>query len=132
MIRQRLDLALLVLRIAIAGLAGLTAYVHWMLGSPLFVLNAIGYIILGMTAISLPHGGIAARIGLLGYTLLTIALWVLIGPRFGLAYVTKVIELTLVFLLIIDLRHYGFRTPWRDAQSPRDIGQPEGSARESR
>ena len=41
---------------------------------------------------------------LVGYTALTVVLWVLVGPRVAIAYVDKVIELALILLLLLEAR----------------------------
>ena len=46
----------------------------------------------------------AIRIGLAGYAATTIAAWAVQGPFYSTAYLAKVIELTLIALLVIDVR----------------------------
>lgn len=93
-------------RAAIVALALGTASIHAGLGGSLFTLNAIGYVA-GATAMVAPFE-IATRfrwvvrIGLAAYAATTIVAWAVQGPFFTIAYVAKVIELTLIALLAID------------------------------
>ena len=89
-----------------------TATIHIYLGLqgfPLFVLNGLGY--LGLLAVLiLPIPRISdykslIRWVLVGYTALTIFLWILVGTRNAIGYVDKVIEVCLIALLLIDARH---------------------------
>ena len=95
------------LRFSVVGLALVTAYIHSTLGGTLFLLNAAGYVALAI-ALAAPVA-IAdryrwlARLGLLGFTAATIVGWVLVGPRFPLAYFTKGIEVALIALLAVDI-----------------------------
>lgn len=74
---------------------------------PMFLLNGIGYLGL-LAALYLPLGFLAPwksliRWVLLGYTALTILLWVLMAdPRTTLGYVDKLIEIALVVLLYLE------------------------------
>ena len=105
-----------VLTTAIVGLTLATAYIHSTLGGLLFTLNALGY--LGLAALIVI--GAAAptalierfswfpRVALLGYTLLTIVGYLVMGPYFTLGFIAKGIEVALVTLLVIDIiRVYG-------------------------
>jgi hypothetical protein len=107
-----------ILRIAVVGLALATAYIHTTLGGLLFTLNAIGYTVLAV-AIVLP-GSLArfrwlVRLGMVGFTVATIAGWLAFGARFPLAYLDKAIEVGLVLALVIDL--------WRSDGSPAVIAR---------
>lgn len=105
-----------VLTTAIVALTLATAYIHWTLGGLLFTLNALGYAAL---AIAMVVGAAATmpivvrfswlpRIGLFGFTLVTILGWVMMGARFDLAYMTKGIEVGILILLVVDVyRVYG-------------------------
>jgi hypothetical protein len=105
-----------VLTTAIVALTLATAYIHWTLGGLLFTLNALGYAAL---AIAIVVGAAATisivvrfswlpRIGLFGFTLVTILGWVMMGARFDLAYMTKGIEVGILILLVVDIyRVYG-------------------------
>jgi|SRR5436309_358993 hypothetical protein len=98
-------------RIAIVALALGTAYIHLTLGGRLFTLTAIGYAVFA-AALVVPIG-MAERyrwliqLGLIGYTLSVVGGWVIDGPRYDVAYVTKAIELALIALLAIDVARDG-------------------------
>ncbi len=93
-----------------------TAAIHLYLGSlglPMFVLNGLGYLAL-LTALYAPIPGLApyknlVRWALIGYTALTIVLWLFItgGASTTLGYADKVVELVLITLLLLD--HHGQR-----------------------
>ena len=71
-----------------------------------FYLNGAGYIAM-LIALYLPQLARwqrLARSGLIGYTLLTIVLWVLIGEHNPLAYADKLIEVLLVVVLVLEWR----------------------------
>ena len=81
------------LRVTIVSLTLATAYIHFTLGSLLFLANAVGYTVLAV-AMVLPGAFMVrnrwiARAALAGFTSVTIIGWALIGPRFMLAYVDK-------------------------------------------
>lgn len=100
----------------IVGLALATAYIHFTLGSLLFLLNAAGYatlaaaIVVGAIA---PHPFVERfswlpRLGLAGFTAMTIAGYLVIGPYFSLGYIAKGIEVGILVLLALDVvRVYG-------------------------
>jgi hypothetical protein len=105
-----------VLTAAIVGLTLATAYIHSTLGGLLFTLNALGY--LGLAALIVI--GAAApvaiverfswfpRLALIGYTAMTIAGYLVMGPYFSLGWIAKGIEVALIALLVVDvLRVYG-------------------------
>jgi hypothetical protein len=84
-----------------------TAWVHASLGGLLFLLNAAGYatFAVGMLvprplALLRP----LVRLGLLGFTIVTIGAWVAFGARFELAYIDKGIELVLVALVALEIQ----------------------------
>ncbi len=98
------------LQVGIILLALATAVMHFLLIFPdvLFILNALGYVTL-LAALYLPLPFLAAyrhwsRWALLGYTALTVVLWVAIGQRDMYAYINKVIELLLIVLLWLEDR----------------------------
>jgi hypothetical protein len=105
------DRTVMAVRPAIVALAVATALIHILLAIPLtmvgFYLNGLGYIALA-TALYLPplaRYRRALRWLLMGYTALTIILWLLIGrPYTTIGYVDKAIELALITLLWIDGR----------------------------
>jgi fructose-specific phosphotransferase system IIC component len=105
--RRALDPIALLLRAGVVALTLATAYIHFTLGGLLFLANAAGYATLA-AAMILPGqlGGIRwiVRLALLGFTVTTIVAWVLIGPRFPLAYLDKAIEVALVGLLAVEIQ----------------------------
>lgn len=101
---------------AIVGLTLATAYIHLGLGGVLFTLNGLGYI--GLAALivmgAAPPLAIIERfswfprIALIGYTAMTIAGYLVMGPYFSLGFITKGIEVALITLLVVDVvRVYG-------------------------
>ena len=88
-----------------------TAIVHFSLGSPLFLLNAAGYLALGaayLVAAAAPVPAIRRfewlpKLGLAGFASVTIIAYLVIGPYFTLGWVTKGIEVAIVMLVIADL-----------------------------
>lgn len=97
-------------QVAIVVLALATALIHIWLAIPetmvAFYLNGAGYIAL-LIALYLPQLSRwqrLTRIGLIGYTLLTIVLWVLIGAHTQLAYADKAVEVLLVWALVLEWR----------------------------
>lgn len=105
------------LQLAIAALTLGTAIIHLTLAfpDPAFIMNGLGYLAL-LTALLLPqatryHGTVGWI--LVGYTALTILLWVLLGAHTTLGYVDKAIEVALIATLIAWLRrrsHVGARS----------------------
>ena len=101
------------IRLGIIALTIATAIVHLYLGFrglPLFVLNGLGYLAL-LAALYLPIPRLApyrdlARWVLVGYTLLTIALWLVItgGASNATGYIDKVVEVLLIALLLAEAR----------------------------
>ena len=101
----------------------ITAFIHLYLAfrfptgpDLIFILNGLGYIGL-VTLLYLPFPALDGARGvvrgvLMGYTALTIGLWVVMGagspltgtPPNPIAYITKVIELALLALLWLDQR----------------------------
>jgi hypothetical protein len=81
---------------------------------PIFILNGLGYIglvtLLYLPVPALDHLRPLVRWVLMGYTALTIALWVVMGagspltdtPPNPIAYIDKLIELALLVLLWLD------------------------------
>ena len=87
------------------GLTLATAAIHASLGGMLFMANAAGYTILAI-AMVIP-GPVGKwrwliRLALIGFTAATIGGWVAFGPRFGLAYLDKAIEVALIGVLLIE------------------------------
>lgn len=101
------------LRIGIIVLTAATALIHLQLNfpDPVFILNGLGYLAL-LAALYLPVPQLAryhdtARWVLVGYTALTIFLWILLGARTPIGYIDKLIEVALISLLILDARRQG-------------------------
>jgi hypothetical protein len=101
----------LVMTAAVIELTLTTAYIHYSLGGLLFTLNAAGYAALAagmaLTAIY-PVGllgrlGWLPRLGLAGYTLVTIGGYLMIGPYFPLGWVAKGVEVAILTLLAADV-----------------------------
>jgi hypothetical protein len=93
--------------------------VHLTLGGLLFLLNGLGYaglLILIIVAAIAPYPLIARfdwfpRLALIGYTAMTIAGYLVMGPFFALGWITKGVELVLIALVVVDvIRVYG--SPW--------------------
>jgi hypothetical protein len=72
----------------------------------MFYLNGIGYLVL-VAALYMPQlkqqRGLV-RWALIAYTAVTIIAWVIVGARNTIAYVDKLIEVTLIVLLFIEGR----------------------------
>lgn len=89
-----------------------TAIVHirfGLFGLQLFMLNGLGY--LGLAALLyLPIPQLAPyrnmiRWVFIGYTALTVVLWIFTGrPYTGIGYFTKLVELALIALLVLESR----------------------------
>ena len=105
-----------VLTTGIVGLTLATAYIHLSLGGLLFTLNGLGYaglaglIVVGAAA-PLPiveRFSWFPRVALMGYTAMTIAGYLVMGPYFTLGFIAKGIEVALIGLLVADVfRVYG-------------------------
>lgn len=99
-----------ILQVGIALLTLATAIIHLQLAfpDPVFILNGLGYLAL-LAALYLPIPQLTqyrhlVRWVLLGYTALTIFLWVLFGASTPIGYADKVIEVVLITLLILSAR----------------------------
>ena len=117
--RAHADTALAVgLTVAIVDLTLITAYIHLTLGGTLFTLNALGYagLAAAVAITALPHPFLRRfawlpRVGLAGYTAMTIAAYLVIGPYFTLGWVAKAVEVAILVLVAADLvRLYGSPT----------------------
>jgi hypothetical protein len=93
------------LRATVLVLTLATAAIHASLGGLLFMANAAGYAVLALAMVA---PGPATRfrwlirLALIGFTAATIGGWVAFGPRFGLAYLDKGIEVALIGALLIE------------------------------
>jgi hypothetical protein len=128
----------------IVVLSLITAYIHLTLASTaslmglLFLANAAGYAFLAV-ALAVAAGirlsivqrfSWAPRVGLAGFTALTIAGYLVMGPYFLLGWLTKAVELAILVLLLLDIVrvHGGLRGLLRDAiSSLRRSPEPAGS-----
>src|SRR5688572_23174215 len=104
------------LRATAVSLTLATAAIHASLGGMLFLANATGYAVLAL-ALVLP-GPVGRwrwliRLALIGFTAATIGGWVAFGPRFGLAYLDKTIEVALIGVLLIE--------QWQSDGGPRGV-----------
>jgi hypothetical protein len=101
------------IRAGIIVLTLATALIHLQLNfpDPGFILNGLGYLGL-LAALYLPVSQLAryhnaVRWALIGYTALTLFLWILFGARIPIGYVDKTIEVILIALLLLDARRSG-------------------------
>lgn len=95
----------------------ITAFIHLYLSfqfpegpDPAFLLNAIGYVALLLAIYApipalVPYRSIACWV-LIGYTALTIALWLFFGANSLLAYFVKLVEVVLLLLLWTETRRF--------------------------
>jgi hypothetical protein len=98
------------LRIGIIVLTLGTALIHFSLNfpDPVFILNGLGYLAL-LASLYLPVPYVTRFQPVvpwifIGFTALTIFLWILLGERTAIGYTDKVIEIALILLLLIDVR----------------------------
>lgn len=98
------------IRAGIIVLTLATALIHLQLNfpDPVFIMNGLGYLGL-LAALYLPLPQLSryrnlARWALIGFTALTIFLWVLFGARIPIGYIDKAIEIALIALLLLDAR----------------------------
>jgi hypothetical protein len=105
-----------VLTAVIVALTAATAYIHLGLGGLLFTLNGLGY--LGLAALivigaAAPFAMVERfswlpRLALIGFTAMTIAGYLIMGPYFRLGFIAKGIEVALITALVVDIfRVYG-------------------------
>jgi hypothetical protein len=95
----------------ILELTAATAYIHFSLGGTLFLLNAVGYVVLGLGYAlgSAPPIRIVQRFGwlprvaLAAYALVTIVAYLVTGPYIVLGWVAKGIEVAIIGLIWVDL-----------------------------
>ncbi len=104
--KSDLTVAGVALRFGIVALTLGTAYIHSTLGGLLFTLNATGYAVAAVAMIVPISLAIRfrwiVRLGLMGYALTAIVMWAIQGPYYSTAYIAKAIEVSLIFLLIVD------------------------------
>lgn len=94
-----------------------TALIHFSINfpHPVFILNGLGYLAL-LAGLYLPFHQFAryqnaVRWTLIGYTALTIFLWILFGERTPTGYIDKAIEVALILLLLVDARRSRSSSP---------------------
>ena len=112
---SRMSWLALALTLATVELALTTAYIHLTLGGVLFTLNAIGYALLAAALAigAIPHPLIGRfswlpRVGLAGFTAVTIGAYLVVGPYFSLGWVAKAVEVAILTLIAADVvRVYG-------------------------
>lgn len=112
---SRTPWAALALTVTIVALTLTTAYIHLSLGGVLFTLNAVGYamLALALAAGAIPHPLLRRlswlpRVGLAGFTAVTIGAYLVMGPYFSLGWVAKAVEVAVLTLLAADVvRVYG-------------------------
>jgi hypothetical protein len=97
-----------VIRVGVVLLTLIAAVVHLLLlfPNPGFILNGLGYMAL-LAALYLPSARLApyrllVRWAMIGYTTLTLLLWLAIGMRTPVGYFTAVDEAALIALLILE------------------------------
>ena len=104
------------LTVAIVALTLATAYIHLTLGGLLFTLNGLGYVGLAALIVIGAAAPVALverfswfpRVALMGYTAMTIAGYLVMGPYFTLGFIAKGIEVAIIALLVVDVvRVYG-------------------------
>lgn len=108
--RRDPDIVGVALAIVIALLALATAYIHATLGSPLFYLNTLGYVVLAAALVAplelARRFRWLVRLGLLLFTIGTIGGWIVFGARYDVAYIAKGIEVLMLILLIQSIYRY--------------------------
>ena len=88
-----------------------TALIHLNLGGLLFTLNGLGFLALGAAYLAsavLPMPFVRRlswlpRIGLAGYAVITIGMYLVMGPYIMLGWIAKGIELAIIGLVAVDL-----------------------------
>lgn len=111
------------IRVGVALLTAIAAAVHLSLLFPdvAFILNGLSYLAL-LAALYLPIPRLVpyrrvVRWTLIGYTALTILLWVAIGERSLLGFLTTADEVPLVVLLVLEGRRMRIRRDRRGQSS---------------
>ena len=98
------------LRAGIILLTLATALIHLQLAfpDPMFILNGLGYLAL-LAALYLPIPQLAryrnlVRWVFIGYTALTLTLWLIIGARTAIGFISAAAEVALIVLLLLEAR----------------------------
>jgi hypothetical protein len=106
----RRDALSMLLRVAIVVLALSTAYIHYTLGGMMFMLNAAGFLVLGLAMVTpLPIASTyrwLIRAALIVFALMTIGGWLMFGARYSTGYLATGIEVALIVLLFIEMLRY--------------------------
>ena len=106
----RRDAPSVLLRVAIVVLTLSTAYIHYTLGGLMFLMNAVGYLVLAAAMVA--PLSIASkyrwliRAALIVFALATIGGWMMFGARIWLGYLDKGIELVLIALVFVEMMRY--------------------------
>lgn len=106
----RRDALSMLLRVAIVVLALSTAYIHYTLVGMMFMLNALGFLVLGLAmvaplAIASQYRWLI-RAALIVFALMTIGGWVMFGGRYDMGYLATGIEIGLIVLLFVEMFRY--------------------------
>ena len=98
------------LRVGIVALTLVLALIHLQLAfpDPMFILNGLGYLAL-LAALYLPIPQLAryrnlVRWVFIGYTALTLTLWLIIGARTTVGFISAASEVALIVLLLLEAR----------------------------
>ena len=98
------------LRVGIVLLTLVLALIHLQLAFPdlIFILNGLGYLAL-LAALYLPIPRLApyrniVRWVFIGYTALTLTLWLIIGARTAVGFINAAVEVALIVLLLLEAR----------------------------
>jgi hypothetical protein len=94
--------------ILVLTLATALIHVSLLFPDPVFIINGLGYLAL-LGALYLPIPMLIPyrrqiRWLLIGYTLLTIVLWLVFGSRILIGYLNKLNEIVLIVLLLLEQR----------------------------
>jgi hypothetical protein len=106
----RRDASSVLLRVTIVVLTLSTAYIHSTLIGMEFMLNALGYLVLGLAMVA--PLAIASRYrwliraALIVFALMTIGAWLMFGGRYLLGYLATGIEIALIGLLFVEMLRY--------------------------
>lgn len=106
----RRDAPSVLLRVAIVVLTLSTAYIHYTLGGLMFLMNAVGYLVLAAAmvaplALASKYRWLI-RAALIVFALATIGGWMMFGARIWLGYLDKGIEIVLIALLFVEMVRY--------------------------
>ena len=102
--------AAILVRLAILALTVATGWIHLTLGGMLFTLNGLGYLVAAVAMVAPVSLAMRfrwfIRLGLIGYALVAIIGWYVMGPRWIVAYAAKAIEVALIVLLAVEVRSF--------------------------